>query len=135
MNVPGEDDLRTLPDAPERDVPWARFESQLDLPGVARGRIIVNGTSVRIVDSSGPVVIDAGGPKGVNTVAGTLIEGSSSEPGTWRFDFQNEPRFERGSLTILRGNVLTLAPNAVVFRLSGRRGESVEFTYELPSYD
>jgi hypothetical protein len=29
------------------------------------------------------------------------------------------------------GNVLTLAPNRVVFRLNGLSGEGIAFTYEL----
>lgn len=75
-------------------------------------------------------MIDARSPRGVNTIMGTLI-GGSRDSGVWRFDFRNEPRFERGSLAIVRGDVFTVGPNAIVFRLSGRLGESVEFTYEL----
>ena len=123
--VPGND-LRTIPE----NVPRARFESHLDLPGVARGRIVVNGTSGCIVDSSQPVVIDARAAAGVSTVVATVIEGSN-EPGVWWFDFRNEPRFERGRLAIVRGDVLTVGPNVVVFRLNGRSGEGIEFTFQL----
>ena len=126
----GNDDLRVAPGT--NAVPM-RFQTHLDIPpfdGSSRGRLHVNGVFVRAVDSSQPVVIQTEATSGTNTLRAVLARRSNG-PGEWRFDFRNEPSFVSGSLRVVKGNVLSLEPDAVVVRVTGTPGEQIELSFDL----
>jgi len=50
-------------------------------------------------------------------------------PGTWRFELQDKQFLEPGSLSVLEGEPVLVLPDAIVFRLAGRPGEVVAFTF------
>ena len=127
--VPGED-LQATPNERARRV---RFESHLAVApfdGSARGRIVINGTVSRIVDSSQPELVESPAVGGANRLVASLTR-AASEPGQWRFDFRSDPSFVPGSLRVVHGSVVTLGAHAVVLRLSGEPGERIELTFEL----
>ena len=66
--------------------------------------------------------------KGFQEVEGVLL---APLPGgaSWRFSFEGDTSFVRGSLRVESGEVLSREPGAVVFRLNGAPGERVRFRY------
>jgi hypothetical protein len=108
------------------------FHSHLAVPpfdGSARGRILSQG-SAWLVDSSQPVVISARAGGGKNVIEAVLARGDA-EGGHWRFGFSNEPRFVRGSLRVLQGNVVSLEPAGAVFALGVQAPDRIRFEIEL----
>ncbi len=51
--------------------------------------------------------------------------------GTWRFALGAIPGLRADSLRVVAGDVLQAAADAVVFRLQGRPGERVVFSFEV----
>ncbi|MET0556141.1 MAG: PKD domain-containing protein [Vicinamibacteria bacterium] len=51
--------------------------------------------------------------------------------GTWRVELAGVPGLERGSLRVLTGEVVSIGPDAVVFRLKGRAGERVGLAFSV----
>jgi len=98
---------------------------QLDVPD-AVGQVVLNGQAVQI--THGPSQAAATGRGGDNLVEAQLVE-SRGQPGTWQFEAQDAESIEPGSLRVLRGAVVLVTPTAVVFRLTGQRGEEVSFSY------
>jgi hypothetical protein len=98
---------------------------QLDVPD-AVGQVVFNGQAVQV--TRGPSQAAATARDGDNLVEAQLVE-SRDKPGTWRFEAQEAEAMEPGSLRVLRGAVALVTPTAVVFRLTGQRGEEVAFTY------
>ena len=100
---------------------------QLEVPdGV--GQVVFNGQAVQV--TRGPSQIAATARVGDNEVEAQLVE-SRDKPGTWRFEAQDAEAIEPGSLRVLRGSVALVTPTAVVFRLTGQRGEEIAFSYRL----
>ena len=98
---------------------------QLDVPdGV--GQVAINGQAVQVTRGVSQATATARG--GENLVEAQLVE-TRDKPGTWRFEAQEAEAIEPGSLRVLRGAVALVTPTAVVFRLTGQRGEEVAFTY------
>ena len=66
--------------------------------------------------------------KGFQEVEGVLL---APVPGgaTWRFSFEGDTAFVRGSLRVESGEILSREAGAVVFRLNGAPGERVRFRY------
>jgi hypothetical protein len=102
---------------------WA---SQLDVAG-ARGQVVINGTTA-VFAGPGRSTALAVGRKGENRVEAQLME-AAGEPGTWRFELGPTEGLVAGSLRVLVGSVAETSSNAVVFRLSGRAGERVVFSF------
>ena len=67
--------------------------------------------------------------KGFQEVEGVLL---APLPGgaSWRFSFEGDAAFVRGSLRVDNGEILSREPGAVVFRLNGAPGERVRFRYK-----
>jgi hypothetical protein len=57
---------------------------------------------------------------------GVLVNGDGRS-GTWRFELGG--LFEPGSLQVIAGDAAIVTANTVVFRLAGRPGERVAFTF------
>jgi hypothetical protein len=65
---------------------------------------------------------------GENRIEAQLLEGAG-KAGTWRLELASVPSLERGSLRVLAGDVVSLGPDTVVFRLKGRSGERITLAF------
>jgi hypothetical protein len=63
---------------------------------------------------------------GRHRMEGVLVNGDGRS-GTWRFELGG--LFEPGSLQVIAGDPAAVTANTVVFRLAGRPGERVAFTF------
>jgi hypothetical protein len=108
-----------------RGVKKLSLSSQLDVPG-ARGQVVVNDKSV-VFPGAGRSHLIANGRAGVNRVEARLVE-ASGQPGTWRFDLTSG--VEPGSVRVVSGDVALITADAVAFRMKGKAGERVSFTYK-----
>jgi hypothetical protein len=109
--------------ATSRRVAWT---SELDLDG-GSGQIVVNGEAAAFAPrgrSGGAAV----GRRGMNRVEAQVVE-ASGQPGMWRFDLGTTGTLEAGSLRVIAGEVALLTENSVVFRLKGRPGERIVFSF------
>ena len=109
--------------APTRRV---AFSSQLDVAG-ASGQVVVNG-STAVFAGTGRSAAMAVGRRGENRIEAQLVQGGASA-GLWRFELGSTASLEPGSLRVVAGNVALVTGDAVVFRLTGRPGERVVFTF------
>jgi hypothetical protein len=129
--VPGEDDLKES--SALRELPL-RMTVLLELPASrenARAGISVDGlASPRLVSSGEPIELRFEGAVGTREVTAT-VWGVGSEPGNIQIDLNATLEVVPGSLRATQGVVLTQGPRTVTFRLAGRPGESVRFTFEL----
>jgi len=101
---------------------WA---SQLDVPE-ATGQVVINGAAA-VFAGPGRSTSLATGRVGENRVEAQLVQGAG-KPGTWRFDLPTTGVMP-GSVRVLAGDVALLSGESVVFRLSGRPGERVVFSF------
>jgi len=100
----------------------------LEVPD-GEGQVVMNGRSASAV-RPGVAAIAAEGRRGANRVEAVLARGAGRS-GTWRFDFSGLAAFKPGSLRVVAGTVAVITPDAVVFRLQGKPGERVVFTFEV----
>ena len=98
--------------------------SQLDVAG-GSGQVVVNGTSLAFA-GRGRSSLTARGRRGENRVEAQLVQATGA--GQWRFELRGEG-LEAGSLRVLAGEVALVSSDAVVFRMSGKPGERVVFTF------
>jgi uncharacterized repeat protein (TIGR01451 family) len=110
----------------------SRFVSNLETEGRRATGIIQYGGSSgvpvtdsnrfphRVVSSSNTVVVEA-----------TLTSIEAGGDLRWRFDFEGGRGFAPGSIEPLEGAVLARGPLGIAFRLAGRPGEKVRFTFRL----
>jgi hypothetical protein len=103
-----------------RQAVWA---SQLDVPGGA-GRVSLNGAAVAV--GRGRVQASARLPRGESRVDAELVDGEG-KPGLWRFELGTY--VAPGSVRVLAGEVLQVSDMTVVFRLAGKPGERVSFSF------
>ena len=103
-----------------------RWASRLDVDG-AWGRVRGNGADVGAA-AGGQATLAIPARAGANRVEADL-QGGSGRAGSWRFELLDREALEPGSLRVLEGQVLLVTEDAIVFRLSGRGGERVAFTY------
>jgi len=66
---------------------------------------------------------------GENRVEATLVEGRSA--GEWRFDIASVPGFRPESLRVIAGEVSRVGGGVVAFRLQGRAGERMVFSFRV----
>jgi hypothetical protein len=129
-----DDGLRRAEPDPEPEAPQAApgseiaLDSQLTVPG-ATGQIVVNGSQSHFVGSA-PVRVSARGQSGANRVEAVLVAGKG-QPGRWRLDLAGS-RTPVVGLRIVAGQTVSVSPSEVIFSLSGRPGERIVFTFELP---
>jgi hypothetical protein len=105
--------------------PGAGWISDLAVPG-GHGQVVLNGTDA-FFPSAGPSRITAPVRPGSNRVEAVLVN-APGRGGTWRFDLGGQG-LQAGSLRVVAGEVVLATPDAVVFRLSGRPGERVVFSF------
>jgi hypothetical protein len=55
------------------------------------------------------------------------VEGTGG--GSWRFELAGTEGLQRGSLRVVAGDVALVTDEAIVFRLAGRPGERIVFTF------
>jgi len=74
--------------------------------------------------------ITARGQPGSNRVEALLVDGKS-QSGKWRFDL-TATRLPVDGLRVVAGQTVSISPSEVVFALSGRPGERIVFSFQLP---
>jgi len=99
------------------------WTSELSVPG-GRGQIVINGMNA-IYPSEGRSAILLKAQRGTNRIEAQVVDASA--PGTWRFELSGR---DISGLRVIAGTVDTVTANAVTFRLDGRKGERVVFTFE-----
>jgi hypothetical protein len=100
--------------------------SDLVAPGAA-GQVVVNGEAAFPREGRSPLAVRA--RSGENRVEATLVE--SRGPGTWRFDLEGLAGLRPESLRVVAGDVLQVGGGAIAFRLRGRPGERLVFTFRV----
>lgn len=108
--------------------PGAAWVSLLEVPG-AEGQLTFNGQQAAFAGPGMTRVTLVTRP-GENSVEGRL-QSAGGQPGTWRFELQSRDLMEPGSLRVTQGDPVVVLPDAIVFRLAGRPGERVGFTFRL----
>jgi hypothetical protein len=102
----------------------AKLISDLDVERAA-GQVVVDGTSVAFQSRAAfTMAIPAG--RSVHRIEATLVA-AAGRPGTWRFQLPTGAT--PGSLRVIAGEVAAIAADTVTFRLAGRPGERVVFTF------
>ena len=102
----------------------ATLVSRVDAPS-ARAQATLNGAPLAQIAT------------GVQTIAVSVVEGENRleallldvAKGTWTLDLSGIAGLERGSLRVLSGNAVSVGPDSVVFRLSGRAGERISLAF------
>jgi hypothetical protein len=87
----------------------------------------VNGASASF-PGSGRAYGAASLADGDNRVEAVLVE-SAGKAGLWRFELMNSQAVVPGSLRVIAGDVVSIAPTSVTFRLRGVAGERIVFTF------
>jgi hypothetical protein len=109
-------------DKPGRDLVWS---SDLGIEG-ARLQLVVNGGRSSF-PSRGKSYGTAASIEGANRVEAMVVEGAG-KAGLWRFDFLATSGV--GEIRVISGDVAQVSPSSVTFRLQGRVGERVVFTFQ-----
>jgi hypothetical protein len=99
--------------------------TDLAVPG-GRGQVVVDGAQA-FFPGPGTAPVSLALEPGAHRLEVTLVEGTR-RPGTWRFDLSSLG-LERGSLSVVAGEVAQIGPDTVVFRLKGRPGERLVFSF------
>jgi hypothetical protein len=118
---------RPAPGADEDGIALA-WRHQLDV-AAGTGQVLLNGATT-VASGPGLNSAQALGRPGENRIEGRLTR-ASGRAGTWRFELGANLRLEPGSIRILAGEPAVVTGDAVVFRLRGRPGEQVSFTFRL----
>jgi hypothetical protein len=90
-----------------------------------KGEVGVNGSASSVREGEAHLNVTA--RPGDNLVEAWLSSAGSG--GSWRFDVVGRDPLASGTLRVLAGNVVSLGPGSVTFRLSGREGERVAFAW------
>jgi hypothetical protein len=104
------------------------WSTQLEV-AEGEGQVVINGRVSSAV-RPGIAALTAEARAGANRVEAVLVSGAGRH-GTWRFDFGGSAVFRPGSLRVVAGTIVLVTGEAVVFRLQGRPGERVVFTFEV----
>jgi hypothetical protein len=103
------------------------FVSELLVPD-ARGQVVVDGTQA-VFPAGGTATFSLPVSPGRHRFEATLVDGAG-RPGTWRFDLSTLG-LRPGSLRVVAGEAAEAGSAAVVFRLRGKPGERVVFTFDV----
>ena len=101
------------------------WSSELSLEG--RLQVVVNGASPAF-PGSGRGFGTARLVNGENRVEAVVVE-STGKAGIWRIDLKPSEAIQAGSLRVISGEVTLLGPTSATFRLSGKTGERIVFTF------
>jgi hypothetical protein len=99
--------------------------TDLEVPG-GRGQVVVDGAQA-FFPGPGTAPVSLALEPGAHRLEVTLVE-ATGRPGTWRFDLSSLG-LEHGSLSVVAGEVAQIGPDTVVFRLKGRPGERLVFSF------
>jgi hypothetical protein len=96
---------------------------------VERGRlqIVVNGAAP-VLPARGRAFGTSNLVSGENRVETVLVE-TAGKAGLWRVEFNPSEAIVAGSLRVIDGEAILLGPSSATFRLSGREGERIVFTF------
>jgi hypothetical protein len=83
--------------------------------------------ALALIQTSGQQTVSVASDRPVNTIVGELLDGQGAGA-IWTFRFHDG--FKPGSLKPQSGNVAHLLADTIVFRLGGKKGERVAFTFE-----
>ena len=103
----------------------ASWESELAVEG-ARGQVVIDGASVSYQDQGAGHGTFPSAP-GQRQVVAQLVA-AKGRPGTWTFRLGGSAR--SGSLRPLAGNPAQVTGDSITFRLTGKPGERLVFTFE-----
>jgi hypothetical protein len=103
------------------------WESDLQVEG-GRLQLVVNGSAVSYPEAGRAYGMGAF-VEGTNHVEATLVDGHG-KAGVWRFNFLASQAVAAGSIHVVAGDAVSVADNAIGFRLKGTPGERVAFTFE-----
>ena len=122
------DTLRLITRGPETRsaLTQLHFASLLEVEG-GEGHVVINGRMWPARAGLSPIAVER--RPGTNRVEAVLVR--AARPGVWRFDFSGQAQFRPGSLRVVAGTVATLAGDTAAFRLEGRPGERIAFTFEI----
>jgi len=98
--------------------------------GSAKANVLMNRRQLQTMNNANPFRIRIEGRAGRNSIEAYLLSGTRSE-GVWRFDFSGDEHFAPGSIEVKRGDVIARDAHRVAFRLAGKSGDRVEFTFLL----
>jgi hypothetical protein len=125
--------VEALPDADRRPASAASSSpgtatvvSDLAAPGGA-GQVVLNGEAAFPREGRSPLAVRV--RRGENRVEATLVE--SRGQGTWRFSLEGVAGLQPESLRVVAGDVLQVGGGAIAFRLRGRPGERLVFTFRV----
>ncbi len=110
--------------------------SSLEFPrpsGAVQAKLIFNGRRTGTTTNGTPYRHQMAARAGRNTIEGHLM--SVAGEGRWRFEFDDELRPAAGTLQVEQGQILSLSPSSVVFRLRGSAGERIKFSFETRTRD
>ena len=96
---------------------------------VERGRlqVVVNGASP-VFPGRGRSFGTSRLVDGENRIEAVLVE-TAGKAGLWRIDFNPTESIAEGSLRVISGEAVLLGASSATFRLSGREGERIVFTF------
>ena len=98
--------------------------SRIDAPSARAQATFNDGPLAPITTGVQAIVVTA--VAGENRFEAVLGDGAK---GTWTLDLSGIPDLERGSVRALAGNAVSVGPDSIVFRLSGRAGERVALAF------
>jgi hypothetical protein len=107
--------------------PAGAWVSELSVPG-GRGQVVVDGAEA-VFPAGGMETFSTSTGPGSHRFEATLVDGAG-RPGTWRFDLSALSPVP-GSLRVVAGEAAVTGPAAVVFRLRGKPGERVVFSFDV----
>jgi hypothetical protein len=120
------DNFAKSPDAaPSAGAHGVVVGSALEVAG-GSGQVMLNGTGAAFAGRGRSQAMLAG-RRGENRIEAQLVEAKAG--GFWRFELTGTDGLQRGSLRVVAGDVALVTDEAIVFRLSGRPGERVVFTF------
>ena len=102
----------------------ATWTSQLEAPGTS-GRVSWNDVPQAVASGRHQGIAKV--RRGDNRVDAELVDGQG-KPGLWRFELSGV--VAAGSLRVLSGDVVQATDTVVVFRVAGKAGERVSFTFK-----
>jgi len=110
----------------ERSAGTVSLVSELRVPG-GSGQVVANEEATFPRAGLTPLAVRP--VSGENRVEATLVEGSG--PGTWLFDLRSVPGLRPESLRVIAGEVAQVGDGIVTFRLRGRTGERLVFSFRV----
>jgi len=89
------------------------------------GQVVVDGSAVFVRDGRSPVMVRGGSRR--TRVEATLVAARAG--GSWRFDLGGMTGVQPESIQVVAGDVVQVAGGALVFRVQGRPGERIVFSF------